>query len=148
MPRVLLIVAVLVALYYGLRWFSRAPTPQARAVIGRLLVLGLSGLLLLLSVRMHNWLIIAGAVLGYIGWRVYRQRQQARQDTSTTPPPPQGAAMTRQQALSVLGLQDGADEQSIIDAHRRLIQKLHPDRGGNDFLAAQINEAKRTLLGD
>lgn len=55
--------------------------------------------------------------------------------------------MGRAEALAVLGLQDGATDDDIIAAHRKLIQKLHPDRGGNDYLAAQVNLAKDILLG-
>lgn len=54
--------------------------------------------------------------------------------------------MTVPQALQILGLEAGATREAIVDAHRRLIQKLHPDRGGSSYLAAQINRAKDVLL--
>lgn len=54
--------------------------------------------------------------------------------------------MTRDEALEVLGLDSSASKNDIITAHRKLIQKLHPDRGGSDYLASKINLAKKILL--
>lgn len=54
--------------------------------------------------------------------------------------------MSIKEAADVLGLPPSATREEVIKAHRRLIQKLHPDRGGSDFLAAKINEAKDILL--
>ncbi|HZQ01076.1 MAG TPA: molecular chaperone DnaJ [Reyranella sp.] len=55
--------------------------------------------------------------------------------------------MTREEALAVLGLQAGASDDDIRAAHRRLIQRMHPDVGGSADLAARINRAKDVLLG-
>ena len=59
---------------------------------------------------------------------------------------PRTVAMSRAEALKVLGLQAGASEAEIRAAHRRLIQQTHPDKGGTNYLAAKINEAKDVLL--
>jgi hypothetical protein len=64
-------------------------------------------------------------------------------------PPPRGPRtdMTREEALAVLGLAEGASVDDIRAAHRRLIQRMHPDVGGTADLAARINRAKDVLLG-
>ncbi len=54
--------------------------------------------------------------------------------------------MTRTQALDILGLKDPVEEKDIISAHRQLIQRFHPDRGGSNYLAAKINSAKDFLM--
>lgn len=70
-----------------------------------------------------------------------------QQQSDTDERQPGGSdAMTRKEALAVLGLKEDASDDDIVAAHRSLIQKLHPDRGGNDYLAAKINEAKDFLL--
>jgi hypothetical protein len=41
-------------------------------------------------------------------------------------------------ARALLGLHKNATREEIIDAHRRLVVRVHPDRGG---LAEQVHEA-------
>jgi hypothetical protein len=55
-------------------------------------------------------------------------------------------AMSEDQAYQVLGLQKGAPREAIVQSHRALMQKLHPDHGGSTDLAARVNEAKDVLL--
>ena len=69
-----------------------------------------------------------------------------RQERQAPPAGPRGD-MTRSEALAVLGLSENAGVDQIRAAHRRLIQRVHPDAGGSADLAARINRAKDILLG-
>jgi hypothetical protein len=74
------------------------------------------------------------------GWR----QQHAGQASSS-----EGEAelvMTRDLALEILGLPADASDEDIVKAHRSMMQRLHPDRGGSDYLAKKINAAKDFLV--
>lgn len=71
----------------------------------------------------------------------YREYQQKHQRQGQT-----ASSFTKDEALQILGLQVGAGNTEIVKAHKKLIQKLHPDRGGNDYLASKVNAAKDLLL--
>ena len=62
------------------------------------------------------------------------------------PPRARAGSMTRDEALSILGLTDSASDEDIRQAHKRLMLKVHPDQGGSDYLATKLNEAKDILL--
>jgi len=54
--------------------------------------------------------------------------------------------MSRAEAASMLGVSETASRGEIEAAFRRLIQRVHPDRGGAPGLAAKLNAARAVLL--
>lgn len=114
----------------------------ALIVTGRLSVLiGLLGLLGTFLMRALPLLVKYAPYLQKL-W-VWRQQHGYQSGAAAKPVT---TAMSREQALEILGLQAGASEADIIQAHRQLMARVHPDKGGSNYLAAQINLAKQTLL--
>jgi DnaJ homolog subfamily C member 19 len=57
-----------------------------------------------------------------------------------------GNANEVRRAQALLGVSGKASREQVIDAHRRLLTRVHPDRGGSDQLVHEANAARDLLL--
>ena len=160
MTRIFILLAVIalgLILWYKI---SNAPADKrknlifwstAGVIIGTLVVLAVTG-------RMHWLYALGGSIAAFMPRLIralsylplinrfrqqYTQQKGGQQSAGRANP----GKMTAAQAREILGVPASATREEIIKAHKRMMQKVHPDRGGSDYLAAQINQAKDTLLG-
>ncbi len=154
MIRLLLVVGILVALFYALRWFSKAKVEDAKRATRNALLLMLLAVVLFLSVtgKLHWIFAVVGMAIPLLGkaWRAWqafnwlRSRVKPQQQRQKSTVNKKNFEITV--AHTTLGLQENAGRDEIISAHRKLMSQAHPDKGGSDQQAQQINAAKDLLL--
>lgn len=166
--RIYLLLFLIIVGYLVIRKFLTAPKPKRDLYQKGLIIGSVSILLIILMFTGHLAWITAmiGVILAFMVrslpvlvryapylqrlWRTFRQSKTESESyykqNEQFHSKPNSSAMSVAEAYKVLGLDVNASKQEIILAHKKLIQKLHPDRGGSDYLAAQINLAKAVLL--
>lgn len=157
-------IALTVLLFLLLRQWSRLdPAARRRGGFwGVALGVGALCTLLVVTGRLHviGGLVAALVPFAHRGWRAFQLwllwrrirtagpdggAHQNEDDTERSTLEGSGG-MGLAEARDVLNVPDDAGRDEIVKAHRRLIQKVHPDHGGSDELAARVNEAKAVLI--
>lgn len=158
------VIVTCVIIFFG--QYQKMDAAQKRKALWRFGVGAFLGVLVLLvATGKMNWVGAAiGALIPFLRnayglaahlLPLWLQRKKAEQDQAKQQEPlhptTTSGDMGTTEALDILGLTGDIEKGEVTttmiqDAHRRLIQKLHPDRGGNDYLAAKINQARDYLL--
>lgn len=153
MPFLIIGTILAVLLLVMMNWWANAKVASAK----RGLMWGIAGICVLLAMVFlaTGKALLAVVPVGYAGLRMFGPMIASKlfkdyklgQSGSNASSGPGQSTMTRTEALEILGLEDGANEQQVNEAFRRLMAQLHPDKGGSDWMAAKLNEARKTLLG-
>lgn len=136
------------------RWLKTAHPQHAAKIMAGLgagllfafgLFLVLTGKLAgLAAVGAGVWLWVQRALRAHAVWKTFRG--MAGGGAAPQPPAPPSGAMSVDEARQILGVGPDADVAAIKAAHRRLMEANHPDRGGSNWIAARLNQARDRLL--
>lgn len=144
MPYLLLILGVFIAIYALYRFFLNANTKEIKALFLSIsaLMLGISILFLAITGRLVAALALVIAFAPFAA----KLREEFKNPKAESPPPSSSEDMSRKEALEVLGLKENPRPDEIRTAYKKLMQKVHPDAEGSDWMAAKLNQARDVLL--
>jgi hypothetical protein len=140
----LLLIALVVALVWQNRELRAAVLRRpGQAVFWALVCIAVA----LISFRIgRHYLALVAVLLFAWGPRLLRMLNKGAPPPTGAPPSGRASrGMTREEALEVLGLDEGATPEQIAAQYRTLMKSVHPDKGGSGYLAKRVNEAKRVL---
>jgi predicted MFS family arabinose efflux permease len=144
MPLVLVLLLVGVAVYFA-GSFGESRGIDRKRVHRVLLNAGVAIAVTLVSIRAGVPWLALGVVLLWVGLRSHGMAKRNRTGAGESPPRGRNR-MTADEARAVLGVTATATRAEILSEYRRLMQTVHPDRGGTNYLASRVNEARDVLL--
>ena len=153
MPPFIIALIIVVGGYWLIRNGSKLKSAEMRPMLQK--AAG-GGLMAFAAVMVLRGQLEAGIGLFVLGMGLFGKAhllpngfgpKNANSNPNRAPPPNRGkVTLPKDEALAILGLKAGATAEDIKQAHKRLLKDFHPDKGGTDYLAAKINEAKNVLL--
>ena len=83
-------------------------------------------------------------------WQTVKRfrKPNANSNSNANNPSQSTVSMDKAQARKILEVEANASKEDIIMAHKRLMAKNHPDKGGSTYLASLINQARDMLLNE
>jgi DnaJ-domain-containing protein 1 len=96
-----------------------------------------------------SWLAALLVIFFTAGRRFWSAKRGGPSPEGSAPPPRSRDArvMSHDEAYAILGVEPGASKETILEAYKRLMKKMHPDQGGSTYLAQRINLARDVLVG-
>ena len=157
MLRSLLVIALVAAFIYAYKRWQSVPESARRPLYKKWAIYGSLGVVLALVMagRAH-WILGVMAGLLAIAARamqfapyvpIFKRFMAGSDEADAAEHVTVNGTMTRAQAAEILGVDETASAAEITAAHKSLMQKMHPDRGGSPALAKQITRANDVLLG-
>lgn len=125
-------------LYQGVFWFALILTSLYMKLVPFALLLGVIAAAMYFMDRIRDKLMDDAGI---------REDGPAKDAPEGSWRPSSRGSMEASEAYSVLGLKEGASPEEVDTAYKRLIAQIHPDKGGTDYLAAKLNEARSVLKG-
>jgi hypothetical protein len=144
MPYILLAIGCLIGLVALYRFMLNASVGQIKALFLTSLLITLVVALFYMAVT--GRLAAALALMVAITPILFSLYKQWRGISAEVPLSESTEIKSRADALAVLGLKDDADDEAIQKAYKALMQKIHPDHEGSEWMAAKLNEARDLLL--
>ncbi len=150
MPKLILLIAIGLSVFILWKWFKRLPKgQQKKQALSILLWLSIVAVVLLVVMGRLHWI---GAIVAAVAASIKTllpiiiKVLPFLNGIQKNSPKDQASHLDLDKAYEILGVKPNASKEEIISAHRKLMTKVHPDKGGNDFLAAQLNAAKELAI--